>query len=53
MSEGAARASEIGGECHAVVVGGDDLTDELCQTLGAYGATKVFRAKGGEGSLNR
>ncbi len=49
VSEGAARAAEIGGECHAVVVGGEDLTDELCQTLGAYGATKVFRAKGPEG----
>jgi electron transfer flavoprotein alpha subunit len=49
VSEGAARAAEIGGECHAVVVGGDDLTDELCQTLGGYGATKVFRAKGPEG----
>ncbi len=49
VSEGAARAAEIGGECHAVVVGGEDLTDELCQTLGAYGATKVFRAKGTEG----
>jgi electron transfer flavoprotein alpha subunit len=49
VSEGAAQAAEIGGECHAVVVGGDDLTDELCQTLGAYGATKVFRAKGDEG----
>jgi electron transfer flavoprotein alpha subunit len=49
VSEGAARAAEIGGECHAVVVGGDDLTDELCQTLGAYGAKKVFRARGPEG----
>ncbi|HWD77178.1 MAG TPA: electron transfer flavoprotein subunit alpha/FixB family protein [Solirubrobacteraceae bacterium] len=49
VSEGAARAAEIGGECHAVVVGGDDLTDELCQTLGGYGATKVFRAQGPEG----
>jgi electron transfer flavoprotein alpha subunit len=49
VSEGAVRAAEIGGECHAVVVGGDDLTDELCSTLGAYGATKVFRAKGPEG----
>jgi electron transfer flavoprotein alpha subunit len=49
VSEGAARAAEIGGECHAVVVGGDDLTDELCQSVGAYGATKVFRAKGTEG----
>jgi electron transfer flavoprotein alpha subunit len=49
VSEGAARAKEIGGECHAVVVGGDDLTDELCRSLGDYGATKVFRAKGAEG----
>ena len=49
VSEGAKLAAEIGGECHAVVVGGDDLTDELCQTLGPYGATKVFRAGGPEG----
>src|SRR5256714_4792549 len=50
VSEGAARASEIDGECHAVVVGGDEgLPHELCQSLGAYGATKVFRAKGPEG----
>jgi electron transfer flavoprotein alpha subunit len=49
VSEGAKQAAVVGGECHAVVVGGDDLTDELCQTLGAYGATKVFRAKGTEG----
>jgi electron transfer flavoprotein alpha subunit len=49
VSEGAARAAEIGGECHAVVVGGEDLTDALCQTLGDYGATKVFRAEGPEG----
>ena len=49
VSEGAARAAEIGGECHAVVVGGDDLTDDLCKTLGDYGATKVFRGKGPEG----
>jgi len=49
VSEGAAQAQAIGGECHAVVVGGDDLTDELCATLGSYGATKVFRAQGPEG----
>ncbi len=49
VSEGAARAAEIGGSCHAVVVGGDGLTDDLCRTLGGYGATKVFRAKGPEG----
>src|SRR5579885_3467323 len=34
VSEGAARAKEIGGEC---------------QSLGAYGATRVFRARGPEG----
>jgi electron transfer flavoprotein alpha subunit len=49
VSEGAARAADIGGACDAVVVGGDDLTDELVKTLGAYGARKVFRAKGPEG----
>ncbi len=49
VSEGAARAADIGGECHAVVVGSDDLSDELCQSLGAFGATKVFRARGPEG----
>jgi electron transfer flavoprotein alpha subunit len=49
VSEAAARAGEIGGEAHALVLGGDDLSDELCQSLGAYGATKVFRAKGPEG----
>jgi electron transfer flavoprotein alpha subunit len=49
VSEAAALAKEIGGECHALVLGGDDLSNELCQSLGAYGATKVFRAKGAEG----
>ncbi len=49
VSEGATRAQEIGGQCHAVVVGGEDLTDELCSSLGAYGATRVFRARGAEG----
>jgi electron transfer flavoprotein alpha subunit len=46
VSEGAKLAKELGGECAAVVVGdGDDLTDDLCASLGRYGATKVFRAK--------
>src|SRR5881275_612140 len=51
VSEGAARAKEIGGECHALVIGEEDgaPSDELCQSLGGYGATKVFRAKGAEG----
>ena len=44
VSEGARLASELGGECHAIVVGGDDLTDELCATLGKYGASKVYYA---------
>jgi electron transfer flavoprotein alpha subunit len=48
-SEGARLAGEIGGQCHAVVVGGTDLTDELCASLGTYGATKVFRAVAPEG----
>ncbi len=49
VSEGARLAGETGGECHALVLGGDDLTDELCATLGGYGATKVYRAHGPEG----
>jgi electron transfer flavoprotein alpha subunit len=49
VSEGARLAGEIGGECHAVVCGGDDLSDELCGSLGAHGAAKVFRGKGPEG----
>jgi electron transfer flavoprotein alpha subunit len=49
VSEGAAQAQAIGGECHAVVVGGEDLSEELCATLGTYGARKVFRARGPEG----
>src|ERR671921_84322 len=49
VSEGAKLARELGEEAAAVVVGGDDLTDELCASLGQYGASKVFRAKGPEG----
>src|SRR3989449_8242726 len=49
VSEGAKLAKEVGGEAAAVVVGGDDLTDELCASLGKYGATKVFRARAPEG----
>jgi electron transfer flavoprotein alpha subunit len=49
VSEGARLAAELGGECHAIVVGGDDLTDELAGSVGAYGATKVYRAKAPEG----
>jgi electron transfer flavoprotein alpha subunit len=50
VSEGAKLAKELGGEAAAVVVGeGDDLSDELCASLGGYGATRVFRAKAPEG----
>ena len=49
VSEGARLASELGGECHAIVVGGDDLTDDLASSIGAHGATKVYRANAPEG----
>src|SRR5918992_1892274 len=50
VTEGARLAKELGGEAAAVVVGeGDDLSDELCASLGAYGAEKVYRARGPEG----
>ena len=49
VSEGAKLAKEIGGDAAVAVVGGDDLTDELCATLGKYGATKVYRANAPEG----
>jgi electron transfer flavoprotein alpha subunit len=50
VSEAAKLAGEIGGEAAAVVVGeGDDLSDDLCKSLGKYGAKKVYRAKAPEG----
>ncbi len=49
VSEGAELAKQIGGECAVVVVGGEDLNDELLAGLGTYGAAKVYRAKGPEG----
>ncbi len=49
VSEGAKLAAELGTTCDAVVVGGSDLTNELCATLGNYGAKKVFKAEGAEG----
>jgi electron transfer flavoprotein alpha subunit len=49
VSEGARLAGELGTEAHVVVLGGEDLSDELCQSLGAYGASTVFRVKGPEG----
>ena len=49
VSEAARLSGELGGECHAVVVGGDDLTDDLCASVGRWGARKVLRAEGPEG----
>jgi electron transfer flavoprotein alpha subunit len=49
VTEAGRLASELGTEAHAVVLGGDDLTDDLCAQLGAYGASKVFRVRGDEG----
>jgi electron transfer flavoprotein alpha subunit len=44
ISEAARLAGEIGGEAAALVVG--DIADDACASLGAYGAAKVYRAKG-------
>jgi electron transfer flavoprotein alpha subunit len=50
VSEGARLASELGTECHVVVVGDKaGLPDDLLAGLGSYGATKVYRAEGPEG----
>ena len=50
VSEGAKLVKEIGGQAAAVVVGeGDDLTDEMCASLGEYGASKVYRARAPDG----
>ena len=48
VSEGARLASELGTECHAIVVG-EGVSDELAAGLGNYGATKVYRVEGPEG----
>jgi len=49
VSEAARLAGELGTEAHALLMGGEDLTDDLCASLGRYGAAKVLRAKGPEG----
>jgi electron transfer flavoprotein alpha subunit len=50
VTKAAQLAGEIGGEAAAVVVGeGDDLSDDLCKSLGKHGATKVYRARAPEG----
>jgi len=50
VTEAGRLAGELGAEAHVVVVGEKaGLTDELCSSLGAYGAAKVFRVEGPEG----
>lgn len=49
ISEGARVASELGGQCEVVAVGGADLTDDLLAGLGNYGASKVYKVEGPEG----
>jgi electron transfer flavoprotein alpha subunit len=49
VTEAGKLAGELGTEAHAVVVGGDDLTDDLCSQLGGYGVSKVFKVTGPEG----
>src|ERR1700742_1542908 len=48
VSEGARLAAELGTECHAIVVG-EGVADDLAASLGAYGASKVYRVEGPEG----
>jgi electron transfer flavoprotein alpha subunit len=49
VTQASKLAQELGTEAHALVLGGDDLSDDLVSQLGAYGASKVFRVKGEEG----
>jgi electron transfer flavoprotein alpha subunit len=50
VSEGARLAGELGGECHAIVVGDKGgLPDDLLASLGRFGATRVFRVEGPDG----
>src|SRR3954447_22674633 len=48
VSEGARLASELGTECHAIVIG-EGVSDELASQLGNWGASKVYRVEGPEG----
>src|ERR1700759_4931196 len=47
VSEGARLASQLGTECHGIVIG--DVSDDLAAQLGNYGAAKVYRVQGPEG----
>jgi electron transfer flavoprotein alpha subunit len=47
VSEGAKLAAELGGECHAIVIG--QPADDLAASLGSWGAKKVYRVDAPEG----
>src|SRR5579863_1310414 len=47
VAEAARLAALMGGEAHALVLG--DASNDLCATLGGYGAAKVHRVAGPEG----
>jgi electron transfer flavoprotein alpha subunit len=50
VSEGARLVGELGSQCDVVVVGDKaGLPDDLCASLGRYGAAKVHRVEGPEG----
>ena len=50
LSAGARVAAQLDGRCDAVVVGApEELPDDLCGGLGAYGAARVLRAPGAAG----
>jgi electron transfer flavoprotein alpha subunit len=48
VSEAARVAPALGGEAHAVVLG-EGVSEELCASLGRYGAARVYRVAGPEG----
>jgi electron transfer flavoprotein alpha subunit len=48
VSEASKLAKELGTEAHALVLG-ENVPDDLASSLGAYGASKVFRVSGPEG----
>jgi len=50
VSEAARLAAQLGAACDVVVVGDKaGLSDDLCASLGRYGAARVFRIDGPEG----
>jgi electron transfer flavoprotein alpha subunit len=46
LAQAAELAAALGGQADALLLGGDELTDELCASLGAYGAARVLRSHG-------